>query len=591
MLSNVLAKGLPEGSKTFPLLPNTKRPAGGRGHLDATASYLPESNYGISLDDQFLVVDIDDPTRVSEAFAAKLTHTPTWCQRTRRGEHYLFKVPKGFKGTNAKIPGNAGDLKVNGYIVGPGSEVEGHTYTVRDTTEPAPAPLWLLGLVGEGKERNSIKQPPNEVESSLSLKEGEGRNLFLVRVAGLLRGQGLGVDQVKEAVRGINAQVCEPPLSEHEIRGTIDKSIAKWDQGVVELGGDLILPANMLQASAVTRIGEPLAYMIRPLIPQVGLTLMHGKGAVGKSTFASFVSAYATRKELRVLLLCTEEDPLLHIRRAEHMGADPDYIYWPDPRKISVCQIKFPTNVKDVEKIIEELGIGFLYIDGIKTHADPSLSKGMHEGDKSRMLVEGVAALAIKYKIAILGTFHNKKDSDVAMGSEELANTARQQLSLTSAGEAEAKRLSVTVDKSNGPDDGKVVQFSWHAKEYFDKETGEYQKEIVEDRIDADDYREGYSEIKNQMVPYIQVVKLSEQKKAEGQGQPARDKTTQAILDLLGSGRSQYSTVLRPQVIEMTGASENTVKRSLAELLEQGIIASDGKVQYTSYRLIPTTPV
>jgi hypothetical protein len=578
--------GLPEGSRTFPLLAGTKRPAGGRGHLDASVWHVPEGNYGVALDGQFLVVDIDDPDRVPEDFHERLYNSPTWTQNTRRGAHFLFTVPEGFKGTNAQIPGLAGDLKVNGYIVGPGSEVEGHIYTVRDSARPQPAPKWLLDLVGEKRQTAPNYSASNTAESPLSLGEGEGRNQFLVRVAGLLRGQGLGVDQAKDAVRGINASVCVPPVSESELCSTIFKSVEKWNQGVVEfeLG---ILPANMLQASAQSGIREPLSYMIRPLIPKVGLTLMHGKGGVGKSTFASFVTAQATKREIRCLLLCTEEDPILHRQRAEHMGADSDYIYWPDPSKVNVSMIKFPKNAGELDVLIQEIGIGFVYIDGIQTHADASSSKGMHAGEKARVLLADVAALAIKHDIAILGTFHNVKNSDIGMGSEELGNTARQQLSATAIGEGDLKRLNVEVDKSNGNDIGKVVQFSWHSKEYQDKLTGEFQEAIWEDDIDAEDFRAGYSELKRAQIPYLEVVKKSEATKVAGvKDEDVKDVVSVAILDALASGDWVYSTILKPLVMASTVVSESSVQRALGDLLEEGKISRTGKIQYTAYRKV-----
>src|ERR1035438_1554816 len=280
---------LPRGSRVFPLKDGSKAPAGGRGHLDASVSnpgIADIGNYGIALDGQFLVVDIDDPKKVPAEFADRLPWS--WGQRTKRGQHILYSVPSGFKGKNAKIPNDAGDLKVNGYIVGPGSVVEGHEYTVSNMAEPVPAPEWLLALCADT--RGEGVSASVGTEQNLQIREGEGRNQFLTRVAGSLRGLGIGAEQVKKLVRSTDGTVCQPPLTEGEIRSTIDKSIEKWAQRDIELNG-LLLPNNVVQASSISGISEPFDYMIRPLIPKIGLTLMHGKGSVGKSTFASFVTA------------------------------------------------------------------------------------------------------------------------------------------------------------------------------------------------------------------------------------------------------------------------------------------------------------
>ena len=138
---------IPQGARIFPLKHNSKAPLkGSRGHLGAQ-EYLPELgyptwNYGIALDGMYLVVDIDCDHPERAAFEASLPIT--WTQQTARtncvGMHYLYRVPQGFKGKNGTYKASDGtriaDIKVNGYIVGPGSSINGSYYRMVVEMEP-----------------------------------------------------------------------------------------------------------------------------------------------------------------------------------------------------------------------------------------------------------------------------------------------------------------------------------------------------------------------------------------------------------------------------------------------------------------------
>ena len=134
----------PREARLFPLQSNSKIPLRGtRGHLDALPAEQVAivGNYGIALDEQWLLVDIDRPDDpIAVEWTARLPET--WTQKTARGSHRLYRLPKGHEGKNAHFP--AGDLKVKGYLVGPGSEVDGKIYHVLDGRDPVPAPAWLL---------------------------------------------------------------------------------------------------------------------------------------------------------------------------------------------------------------------------------------------------------------------------------------------------------------------------------------------------------------------------------------------------------------------------------------------------------------
>jgi hypothetical protein len=126
---------LPAGTRIVPLQKGSKMPfRGTHGHLKSTAmedfdfDLVPKyANYGIVLDDMFVVLDIDDMDRfLAWTYENGYEIQPTWKQQTRRGYHYLYKRDWKY-GTNVKVPG--ADIKCNGYIVGPGSKIGEFTYT------------------------------------------------------------------------------------------------------------------------------------------------------------------------------------------------------------------------------------------------------------------------------------------------------------------------------------------------------------------------------------------------------------------------------------------------------------------------------
>jgi hypothetical protein len=136
---------IPKGAKIFPLLPGTKIPATSHGYKDAVV-YDPENppvgNYGIVLDNMFVVIDFDCDHPEREAIEKGLP--PTWSQRTPRrdcvGMHYMYTIPAGYKGKNTILKGTDGkkiaDILFNGYIVGPGSVISDNVYLMIRIVNP-----------------------------------------------------------------------------------------------------------------------------------------------------------------------------------------------------------------------------------------------------------------------------------------------------------------------------------------------------------------------------------------------------------------------------------------------------------------------
>jgi putative DNA primase/helicase len=143
------------------------------------------------------------------------------------GLHYLFRHPGSEVRNSAGKLGPGLDVRGDGgYIVAPPSRhVSGGTYSwlfAPQETELAEIPGWLLGLATETPPR------AQRLSTVVSGFVGEGgRNMELTRIAGGLRRDGLGEEELREALRAVSQDRMAPPLPEAEV-DAIAASIARY---------------------------------------------------------------------------------------------------------------------------------------------------------------------------------------------------------------------------------------------------------------------------------------------------------------------------------------------------------------------------
>jgi len=227
------AGGLP----VFPLEPNGKRPLTKNGFKDATTSVYqikkwwdenPEANIGIIMGQASgrasLDVDIKNGAKGRESLASIKGITPTFTVRTPSGGfHLYYKSPGPLRSRIGLLPGL--DLKADGgYIVGPGSEINGTIYKIIDPEAAVEElPESILALM---RNRNGIKHAQGDGKVIL-----EGfRNGALASLAGTMRCKGMSGDEIVAALMAVNAKRCSPPLLDKEVEA-IANSIAKYPAG------------------------------------------------------------------------------------------------------------------------------------------------------------------------------------------------------------------------------------------------------------------------------------------------------------------------------------------------------------------------
>jgi P4 family phage/plasmid primase-like protien len=151
------------GMAVFPLKPGTKVPATTHGQDDATTdeaqiiawwTRMPTANIGTNCAlSGFYVIDVDcGGDKVGAASWAALErahgHVDTYTVRTQSGGlHYYYRMPAEPLANTAGKLGKHIDTRGNGYVVSPGSVVQGNTYTVVDDSPVADLPRWVIDAV------------------------------------------------------------------------------------------------------------------------------------------------------------------------------------------------------------------------------------------------------------------------------------------------------------------------------------------------------------------------------------------------------------------------------------------------------------
>lgn len=237
------------GFSVFPLIPNDKRPLIENWQNLATTeerniiawwSEEPEANIGICTGD-LLVVDVDPRNGGNAGFEDLVMSGGlvgdefplTLASGTQGGgTHMFYKLPQGVQvrgGTNKLAKGV--DIKSHGgYVVAPGSTIDGRAYRWKPTYAPgqrplAEAPAWLIARCNAAKPKSpdAGKVIVAEDDSAIALAEDwlarnapdaiqGGRDDAAFTVAARLYDFGISPETCRELLLQWNEGWCHPPL-------------------------------------------------------------------------------------------------------------------------------------------------------------------------------------------------------------------------------------------------------------------------------------------------------------------------------------------------------------------------------------------
>jgi len=195
----------------------------------------PDANIGVATGEVsgLMVIDVDKAEgeeslqRMTEKYGP-LPATRT--VKTGRGGHLYLRHPGGKVKSRAPISDEYPHVDCRGdggYVVAPPSLHPSGVRYAADETKPwelADAPAWLIELISGGKSDSGSR---TVVASNDAFLEGS-RNTALTRLAGTMRRPGMTREAIEAALLAENAQRCDPPLPEDEVRA-IARSIASYE--------------------------------------------------------------------------------------------------------------------------------------------------------------------------------------------------------------------------------------------------------------------------------------------------------------------------------------------------------------------------
>lgn len=242
-----LATGLAErGFRTFPLRPGSKVPAVSDWQTEATAVPLDlitlfvndNANIGIACGSDFVAVDFDtykDGAQTPDTLGLPVTFTV----RTPRGGRHLYFKANGqrFANSVAKIAPGVDVRSEGGYVVAPGSVVDGRRYEIEVDVPPTDLPAWLAGRLAVARTRSVAAgatvgelDTPGAVERARTYllaapPAAEGvRNSCAYKHAARAYDFGLTPGTCFDLVSGCWNERNEPPLDDEELRRTTDSA-------------------------------------------------------------------------------------------------------------------------------------------------------------------------------------------------------------------------------------------------------------------------------------------------------------------------------------------------------------------------------
>jgi hypothetical protein len=229
------------GLHVFPCQERDKRPATGRGCLDATTDpktitewwrLLPDANIGIATGPAsgIFVLDIDSPEAEHELHKIEAEFgllPPSVEVITGKGRHIYFRYPtdRCIRNTQGKLAPGIDSRGHHGYVLAPPSMHESgrrYCWSVDSDKKIADAPAWLIEKLAT-RAAPAPTPPETWIEIAQGVSEG-ARNANLTRLAGYFLRRCINLDPLLllELLQGWNEGRCKPPLPEEDVRRIVN---------------------------------------------------------------------------------------------------------------------------------------------------------------------------------------------------------------------------------------------------------------------------------------------------------------------------------------------------------------------------------
>lgn len=216
---------------------------------------------------------------------------------------------------------------------------------------------------------------------------------------------------------------------------------------------------------------KPQEWLIPGFIPDKVVSLIYGRGGIGKTTWLAWAVAQISARGGNVGVLLVEEHIARFATMIKMMGGDITKVYAMD----NAGGFLLPRDQNVLGQAIASKNLKFIAIDSIYAHFE---NVGGNAAEKARMCMTPLASLAIGWEIGICGMFHENKAGG-SLGSVELPNVARHVIHATSDA---PMSLAMHIEKSNCGTTGSYRIFHLEQQPLVDSEGKQY----VEYNIDGE---------------------------------------------------------------------------------------------------------
>ena len=458
-----------------------------------------ERNYNVGvLTTELTVIDID-VKKGKEGLASALAlgiDFDTLIVRTPSGGYHLYYSTGGCRNSVSGLGPGIDTRGFNGYVLAPGSIVEGHEYSLLRDRTPQPLSASIAASLARSA-GHAVRMPEVDLDLPASFEqarsyitraapaiEGRGGHDQTYQVACMCRDFGLSEDAVVDLMAQSYNPKCQPPWELEELQGIIAnahqyaQNTAGTKSIVAEFRG-IDVPETPKQLS-VRLNGMPAAHEIPPrpwVIPRLlirqNTTLLIAEGSAGKSTLILAIAAhlalglpflgYAPVKPAASVIYNAEDDHEEMARRIHavcqwfgfdvHDIVDHVAIVQPGSGALQLTQGDPPTVngpvLKEIIDAARDLDAGMVALDPlVELH-------GCREDDNvaMRYVMGTIRLLARQANAAVLVAHHTSKvgmgsddragNVNVSRGATAIVNSARLALTLSPATDADRDRYGI----------------------------------------------------------------------------------------------------------------------------------------------------
>lgn len=444
------------GFKVFPLRENDKRPlfkgsAQTQGTTDLNQvrdiwNQYPNANIGIATGDGLTVIDVDTITahgvdgensmleyQVDNGFINETLEvtTPTG------GKHYYYLTDNEYSNKASILPGV--DVRgLGGYVVGPGSTINGTLYEAKQLTEPQRANSEVLQLLGSCKKRETSTDPFEALEKGYSetlIPQGSRTDYLIKQCAQLCDGTKT-LETMKRMIQVINENNLETPLTDRELETEVFPSLERFKKHEAKkVDPETSIDPNKINLVNVSDIEkERVEWLVPGYIPKGTITIIGGDGGLGKtSLWCNIASAISNGKPCvlqedndfmyphgEVIYFSGEDDTARVLRdRLEQNGANLD-------------------NIKTLpmdDDAFTSLSIGGALIEGIIEARRPMLvifdpiqqfikNADMSKRNDMRQTMTSLSKLGKKYGTTFILVMHTNKRDKIGSFRDKLSDSA-----------------------------------------------------------------------------------------------------------------------------------------------------------------------